>query len=80
MALAIDFITTNEYSNTVIIPINKELEEKMTKKTKSTCCNPVLRTQYRVFYDWYCQGCNAKVTRIARIEEYSSLKQINAKQ
>lgn len=30
MALAIDFITTNEYSNTVIIPINKELEEKMT--------------------------------------------------
>ena len=30
MALTIDFITTNEYSNTVIIPINKELEEKMT--------------------------------------------------
>ena len=50
------------------------------KKTKSPCCNPVLRTQYPVFYDWYCQGCDAKVTRIARIEEYSSLKQINAKQ
>lgn len=30
MALTIDFITTNEYSNTVIIPINKEPEEKMT--------------------------------------------------
>lgn len=28
MALTIDFITTNEYSNTVIIPINKEPEEK----------------------------------------------------
>ena len=36
MALTIDFITTNEYSNTVIIPINKELEEKMTKSKENT--------------------------------------------
>lgn len=36
MALTIDFITTNEYSNTVIIPINKELEEKMTISKENT--------------------------------------------
>lgn len=36
MALTIDFITTNEYSNTVIIPINKELEEKMTTSKENT--------------------------------------------
>ena len=36
MALNIDFITTNEYSNTVIIPINKELEEKMTTSKENT--------------------------------------------
>lgn len=35
-ALTIDFITTNEYSNTVIIPINKELEEKMTTSKENT--------------------------------------------
>ena len=35
MALTIDFITTNEYSNTVIIPINKEPEEKMTKSKEN---------------------------------------------
>lgn len=36
MTLTIDFITTNEYSNTVIIPINKELEEKMTTSKENT--------------------------------------------
>ena len=36
MALTTDFITTNEYSNTVIIPINKELEEKMTISKENT--------------------------------------------
>ena len=36
MALTIDFITTNEYSNTVIVPINKELEEKMTISKENT--------------------------------------------
>ena len=36
MALAIDFITTYEYSNTVIVPINKELEEKMTISQENT--------------------------------------------